>query len=67
MALQIVLMFVLPMASYKNEIKQLNPEIKDKVQFIFITVDAHRDTSEVLKEYVSSQKISKLTQQLSKI
>ena len=41
------------MASYKNEIKQLNPEIKDKVQFIFITVDAHRDTSEVLKEYVS--------------
>ena len=39
------------MASYRDELKLLE-EQKDKVQFIFVTVDPERDTAPVLKDYL---------------
>ena len=34
------------MASFKNEINGLNQESKDKVQFVFVSVDPKRDSPE---------------------
>lgn len=41
------------MASFKNEIDALDPDSRDKVQFVFISVDPKRDTPAKLKKYAS--------------
>ncbi len=41
------------MASFKNEISGLDANSKDKVQFVFISVDPKRDSPESLKKYAS--------------